>query len=330
VGSASTAYEHQNYPHPERRLARLAGRQHGVVTHRQLAVIGIRGSALTRRVATGRLLRLHRGVYAVGHVQHTREARWIAAVMAAGPGAALSHLDAAALWGIYDARAATIHVTTTTRSARRLPGIRVHRARRLDAADRTVEDRIPVTTVARTLVDLTDLLGHDRLLRAIREAEFLGLLDLDAVDAAIRRAHGRRRLSVLTGAIARHRPGQIVRDELEHRFLELVHAAGMPEPRTNVEVRTGRRAYSIDCLWPGDGVAVELDGRAAHARAAAFEEDRERDAALTAIGLRPLRFTWHRVTRKSGDVVAELAATLAQSSAPSSRSTRRRIASDEA
>ncbi|HEV3376849.1 MAG TPA: type IV toxin-antitoxin system AbiEi family antitoxin domain-containing protein [Thermoleophilaceae bacterium] len=297
---------------PEARLGRIAGRQHGVVTHRQLDAIGIRGTAVKRRVATGRLVRLYRGVYGVGHLQQTREARWIAAVMASGPGAVLSHLDAAALWEIYESRGANIHVTTTTRSARRLPGVRVHRSRRLDPTDITVKDAIPVTTVARTLIDLTDLLPSDRILRAIREAEYLGLLDLDTLFAAVQRAHGRHNVKVLKQAIERHRPGQIVRRELEHLFLELVHQAGVRQPETNVKVRTRHRSYEVDCLWREEGVAVELDGRAAHARATAFEEDRARDAALSAIGLRPLRFTWYRVTREGADVIAELEATLAQ------------------
>jgi very-short-patch-repair endonuclease len=104
----------------------------------------------------------------------------------------------------------------------------------------------------------------------------------------------------------------------------------LPEPDTNVNVQTKRRAYEVDCLWRSEGVAVELDGRAAHLRAAGFESDRARDAALSAIGLRPLRFTWHRVTEEGADVIADLEATLAQSSAPSRRNTRRRIASEEA
>jgi very-short-patch-repair endonuclease len=280
------------------------------VTHRQLLAVGIRGSAIKRRVAAGRLVRRHRGVYAVGHVQGTPEGRWIAAVMACGQGAVLSHLDAAALWKIYESRGRTIHVTTTTRSSRTLPGIRVHRARRLDPADVTTKDGIPVTTVARTLIDLSDILTKDRLMRAIREAEYLKLLDTDTLIAAVQRANGRKRLTELTKAIERHRPGQIVRDELEHRFLELVHAAGLPDPQTNVKTRTRRRTYEVDCLWPDEGVAVELDGRAAHARAEAFEEDRARDAALTATGLRPLRFTWRRITGEPEDVLAELKATL--------------------
>jgi very-short-patch-repair endonuclease len=280
------------------------------VTHRQLVVVGIRGSALTRRVAAGRLVRRYRGVYAVGHVQDTPEARWIAAVMACGGGAVLSHLDAAALWKIYESNGTTIHVTTTSRSGRTPPGIRVHRARKLDPADVTTKDAIPVTTVARTLIDLTDLLPSDRILRAMREAEYLKLLDMDTLIAAVQRANGRKRLTELKKAIERHRPGQIVREELEHRFLELVHEAGLPDPETNIKIKTRRRPYDVDCLWRDEAVAVELDGRAAHLRAEAFEEDRARDAALTATGLRPLRFTWRRLTEEPEDVLAELKATL--------------------
>jgi hypothetical protein len=281
-----------------------------MVTHRQLGVIGIRGSAITRRVAAGRLVRQYRGVYSVGHVQHTPEARWIAAVMACGPGAVLSHLDAAVLWKICATKGTLIHVTTTSRSGRTPRGIKVHRARKLDPADTTQKDRIPVTTVARTLVDLTDLLPTDRILRAMREAEYLKLLNTDTLIAAVQRATGRKQLTKLNEAIQRHTPGQIVRDELEHLFLELVHAAGLPAPETNVKIRTRRRTYTVDCLWRDQRVAVELDGRAAHIRAAAFEEDRARDAALTAVGLRLLRFTWRRLTEEPEDVLAELEATL--------------------
>jgi very-short-patch-repair endonuclease len=288
----------------------MAGRQHGVVTTRQLAALGIRGTSVKRRVASGRLVRLYPGVFAVGYVPRTRETRWMAAAMACGPGSVLSHLDAAALWGFYERRGRNVHVTTTSRAGRKLPRIHAHLARKLEPDDVTTKAGIPVTSVARTLIDLSDLLSRDRVLRAMREAEYLGLLDLDSLLAAVERARGRRRLGVLKHAIARHRPGEIVREELEHRFLELVHAAGLPHPQTNVKIQTRRRKYEVDCLWRAEGVAVELDGRAAHARATAFEEDRARDAALSAIGLRPLRFTWHRVTEEGSEVVAELRATL--------------------
>jgi predicted transcriptional regulator of viral defense system/very-short-patch-repair endonuclease len=295
--------------HPDVRLAALAARQHGVVTARQLAAIGIDGSGIKRRAAQGRLHRVRRGVYVVGYPKLTPEGRWIAAVARCGEGAVLSHLDAAALWRIYDGAGARVHITAKWN--RRVPGLCIHRARTLDPNDVTVKDGIPVTTVARTLLDLTDVLGRDRVLRAIREADYLRLLDLDALNAAVQRAHGRRRLQVLREALADHRPGQIVRGELEHRFLELVRAAGLSQPETNVTVRTRRRRYTVDCLWRKQCVAVELDGRSAHARLTAFEPDRRKDAALSAIGLHPMRFTWYRVTREPDEVAAELEATLA-------------------
>jgi very-short-patch-repair endonuclease len=301
--------------HPDQRVARIAARQHGLVSHRQLAAVGLSANAVAGRVERGHLERVHRGVYAVGHIQRTSESRWMAAVMACGSGAVLSHLDAAALWKIYDGEGARVHVTTTRRAGRRLDDLHVHRARRLHPDDVTVKDGIPVTTVARTLVDLTDLLASDRILRTIREAEFLQLLDLDTLDAAVSRAHGRRRLSGLKQALGHHTPGQIVREELEHRFLELLREAGLPPPETNVKIEARGRRYEIDCLWREQRVAVELDSRAAHARTTAFEPDRRKDAALNAIGLRPLRFTWLRVTNEPDDVIAELDATLAQAAA---------------
>jgi very-short-patch-repair endonuclease len=310
VGHKSGAERQISSAHPDVRLGKLAARQHGVVSRRQLAAIGIDDSGIRRRAAQGRLHRVHQGVYAVGHPALTAEGRWMAAVIACGQGAVLSHLDAAALWRIYDGTGARVHVTVG--SSRRAAGLWLHRTRRIDPDDATVKDGIPVTTVARTLVDLTDVLSRDRILRAIREADYLRLLDLDALNAAVRRAHGRQRLGALKQAIVHHTPGQVVRDELEHRFLEVVRAAGLPAPETNVRIHAHGRRYRIDCLWREQRVVVELDGRAAHARTMAFEEDRARDAALNAIGLRPLRFTWRRVTQEASEVIAELDATLAQ------------------
>src|SRR5215207_5052818 len=146
-------------PPADQRLARIAERQHGLVSHRQLAAVGLSRKAVTRAVERGRLQRIHRGVYAVGHAQQTSEARWMAAVMACGSGSVLSHLDAAALWKIFQGEGAHIHVTTMSRAGRGLPGIRDHRPRRLAREDVTVKDGIPVTTVARTLIDLTTCSG---------------------------------------------------------------------------------------------------------------------------------------------------------------------------
>lgn len=290
------------------RLARLAARQHGVVSRPQLLTLGVTDAAVKWGVRSGALHRVHQGVYAVGYEAGTVESRWMAAVLACGPHAALSHLDAAALWNISDLLGSRVHVLTQRNQ--RCEGLWVHRARRLHPNDLTTHRGIPVTTVARTLVDLTDVLGRERLLRAVREAEFLGLLDHQLLNAAVERARGRRNVRALKTALAAHKPGQIVRGELEHRFLELIGEAGIREPETNATVSTARRTYTVDCLWRAEGVAVELDGRAAHIRATAFERDRERDAALSAMGLRPVRFTWQRVTAAGDAVIADLVAML--------------------
>jgi very-short-patch-repair endonuclease len=255
-------------------------------------------------------------VYAVGHPRLTREGQWLAAVLASGPGAVLSHLDAAVLWGIHGWTTSKIDVTTARRSREGSEGIRLHRVRRLDGEEVTVRDGIPVTTVARTLIDLTDVLGRDRLTRLVREGEFMRLLDLDALDACLSRAHGRRRLGVLRAVLQQHRPGTIVRSEFEHRFLELCSEAGLPAPETNVRMKVRGRRYEFDCLWREPGVIVELDGRPAHDNPRAFEIDRARDAALIAAGLRPLRYTWRRMSDDRTSVLAELRQVLSPARPP--------------
>jgi very-short-patch-repair endonuclease len=303
---------------PEARLARIAANQHGVVSRRQLLAVGFDDAAIRRRVARGSLYRLYAGVYAVGHPRLTREGRWMAAVVACGQGASLSHFDAAVLWSFYHRTGGRVHITT--RWHRHIDGLIVHRTRRLDADEVSTKDGIPVTTVARTLVDLSDHLTGDRLLRAMREAEFQRLLDLDALNAAVERAHGRRGLRPLKDAIARHRPGEIVRGELEHRFAELLSGTDFREPQRNVALEVRGKTYVLDCYWPELGLAVELDGRDAHAREMAFEADRRKDAALNAIAIRLLRFTWQRVNYEPAELLVDLTAAMNLSSLSWSRS----------
>lgn len=261
---------------------------------------------------------MYTGVYVVGNPRLTQHARWMAAVVACGQGAVLSHLDAAVLWGFYDRTGPRIHVTVKWR--RDVEGLILHRTRRLDPDEVTKKNGIPVTTVERTFVDMTDCLNEDRLLRAMREAEFQRLLDLDSLNAAVERAHGRRRLKALKRAIAQHRPGQIIRGELEHRFAELRRGASLMEPHTNFPIEAGGRTYILDCYWPEHRLAVELDGRDGHARELAFESDRRRDAALNAIGVRLLRFTWQRVNYEPAALLADLTAAMNLSNSSWSRS----------
>ena len=242
----------------------------------------------------------------------------MAAVIACGQVAWLSYLDAAVLWDFYEATSPRIHVTVKWQ--RSVQGLILHRTRRIDPDEVTAKKGIPVTTVARTLVDLSEILGEDRLLRAMREAEFKRLLDLDALNAAVERAHGRRGITVLRRATALHSPGAIVRGELEHRFAELLRGANLELSQTNVPIATSRNTYILDRYWPDHGLAVELDGRDAHERQLAFESDRRRDAALGAIGIRTLRFTWQRITYEPEEVLADLTAAMNLSSLSASRS----------
>ena len=242
VGAFDAAYEHQKGPHPDVLLAELAAGQHCVVSHQQLATIGIRGSAVTRRVTNGRLHRRYRGVYVVGQPRVTAEGRLMAAVLASGPGAVVSQRAEATLLGLWDMRDPLIDITTDRRSGKARPGIRLHCVRCLPEADRGVVRGIPVTSVARMLLDLSEIVGRGRLARLVREADYQGLLDLDALDDVIARSHGHRRVALLTEVLAAHRPGTVVRSELEQRFLELCRNHGLPEPHDERPDLCGRQA----------------------------------------------------------------------------------------
>jgi predicted transcriptional regulator of viral defense system len=189
----------------ERQLAALAVRQHGVVARRQLIARGFTERAVDERLDHGRLHRIHRGVYAIGHPRLTQRGRRAAAILACGPGALLSHLDAAAVWDLARPRGA-VHVTTDARSREGHPGITLHRVRFLHRADRTRRDGFPVTSVARTLLDLAATETTDRLARVIEQAERLQLLELRALNALLARSRGRRGCGRLRGALADYLP----------------------------------------------------------------------------------------------------------------------------
>jgi very-short-patch-repair endonuclease len=296
-------------------VASLATAQHGVVARRQLVELGIGPGAIAHRIATQRLHRLYAGVYAVGHLRLGREGRWLAAVLACGPESVLSHRSAAELWGLLGPSRGAPDVTTPKRTRTGVEPIRLHRARRLDPAEVTVESGIPVTSVARTLVDLAEVLAPDRLGRAVHEAEHLRLLDLRAVDAALGRVPGRQRAGALRRELEQRRPVSTIRSELERRFLDLCRAGDLPEPEMNSHLEVDGQLIEVDALWRDQGLVVELDGRAAHATARAFEADRARDAALTARGMRVVRLTWRRIAHEPGEVLG-LLRTLLRGSTP--------------
>jgi very-short-patch-repair endonuclease len=290
---------------PDEDVAVLAARQHGVVARYQLLGMGFERSAIQRRVAAGRFHRVHQGVYAVGHPRVSSQGRLMAAVLACGPAAVLSHWHAAALWGLHRTSRRSIDVTSTRRLRGR-PGIAVHLARRLDPVDCTIRDGIPVTSVARTLLDFAEVAVRRHAERAVDEAERRRLFDLDEVDAVCARNGGRRGIKPLRAVIAEATEPPATRMELERRFAEFCRDAGLPRPAFNAVVA----GHVVDAVWPKSKLVVELDSWAFHGGRKAFEDDRKRDVALQVAHYRVVRVTWRRLTREAAAVAEDLRALL--------------------
>ena len=278
------------------RIVALGERQHGVVTPVQLVGIGLSDQGINRRVADGRLWRIHKGVYAVGRPTLTLHGRFIAAVLSCGPGAALSHVAAGVLLGVLDERGARIDVTVPRGGQRRRRGaVIIHRAA-LSERDVTTKHGIPVTTPARTLIDLADVLPRRQLARALDEAAYLRL-DVSGLQPR----PGRRGSGVLAELLAAHEPGSTrTRSQLEERMLSLCHRFRLPTPEVNATIE----GHEADFVWRDERLLAETDGWAAHGTRTAFERDRRRDADLLAAGWRVLRISHERLGREP-DWVAE-------------------------
>jgi predicted transcriptional regulator of viral defense system len=212
-------------------VSELAGTQWGVVSVAQLRALGVGRSSITRRVQAGQLHRVHQGVYAVGHTALRAEGHRLAAVLACGPDAVLSHRTAAAHWGLLRTDQTRIDVTAP-RGRHGARGIRLHRSRCLDALDTTTHQGIPTTTVHRTLLDVAALARPSELERAVAQAERLQLYDHAAIADVLSRANGHRGRTALTKATAQE--PKLTRSELEAIFLSLAREAGLPEPETNL------------------------------------------------------------------------------------------------
>lgn len=292
---------------PDLGLAKLADEQHGVVSYGQLAMLGLGRGAIEHRAHTGRLHRLHRGVYAVGRRTVPREGRWLAAVFACGPDALLSHRSAAALWGLLHDSRRTIDVTVAGGSRPGSRGLAVHNVRRLHHDDRARRDHIPVTSVSRTLLDVASVLPPRRLARAVEEAERLWLFDLRTLTELCERSNGKRGVRPLREAIDRYRPGApVIRSDLERLFVEVCDRAGLPRPAMNLFVA----GCEVDAAWLDRGLVVEVDGFEYHRTRGAFETDRRRDAALQREGLRVLRVTDRRLKDDPAGIAEDIRALL--------------------
>ena len=298
------AYRHERCPPPDVAIAAHVARRHGVASTAELLTFGLTRSGIARRAAAGRLHRTYDGVWAVGHPTLTSRGTWLAAVLACGDRAALFCRSAAALWGVRTTARRNVEVVTPRRGLRDRPGIDLHRTRVLTPDDVTIVDEIPVTTVARTLCDLAEVLDARGLQRAVHEAEVLRLLDTEAVERTAARLNGRRGLKALLQAIRVEAPP--TRSELERRFLELCADAGLPRPHVNTTVC----GYEVDVAWPHARLAVETDGAAVHRTRRAFEQDRRRDFDRTVAGWRVVRVTWRRIRDEPHAVAAGLRALL--------------------
>jgi Protein of unknown function (DUF559)/Transcriptional regulator, AbiEi antitoxin len=294
--------------HRERAIQELAGRQHRLVSLPQLKVLGLTASAVRNRVAAGRLRRVHQGVYAVGLAPLSIEGVYMAAVLACGPKAVLSHRSAAAHLALRPSNRPIVDVTAPGRAGRGRKGIDVHRATGLEERDVTTVDGIPCTTVARTLLDLATTIDETALERAIEQAEKLRMFDLTAVIEVMERAGDRRGGPELRRALAAYTPEPaFTRSVLERRFLALCRAAEVPMPQAN----NATEGHEIDFTWPDRRLIVEADSLRHHGTRAAFERDRRRDQRLTAAGWRVVRFTWRQIDEAPADVAASLRSLLA-------------------
>jgi Transcriptional regulator, AbiEi antitoxin len=289
-------------------LAELARRQHGVVSLRQMVDrLGYSRSAVTRAAAAGRLHRVYRGVYAVGHTDLSSYGECLAAVLACGQRALLSHHSAAWLWGIARWSPVPISVTVLSPRAPR-PPIRLHHARALAADDRDEIDRIPVMSVPRTALDLAATLRANWLLRLLERAEELRLFDLRHFEDLLARSRGHPGAGRLHRALEVYRPAPFTRSDTERLLRELMIDAGLPRPITGF-VEAG---YELDFYWPDLRFAVELDLYETHGSRQAFERDRERQEDLKLEGVEMVRITGQRLNREPTQVIERIGRLLEQ------------------
>lgn len=295
----------------DRRVARLAKEQHGVVARRQLELLGIGRGWIEGRLRRGQLHSVHNGVYAVGHGLIAKKGRWMAAVLACGDGAVLSHRAAGQLLGVIPPGDGLPEVTRP-KGWRPQPGIVQHRSP-LSPDEVEVVAGVSVTGLSRTLLDLASILSRERLEGALNEAEVLGLTDRISVPALLAR-YPRKPGTVMLRAILDDagRPRGVTRRELERRFAEALSSTDLPRPHRNADVAVAGRFFEVDCLWRAQRLIVELDGGFVHGTWRASERDRERDRLLQVDGWRVVRITWRQLRDDAPAVVADLRRLLRQ------------------
>ncbi len=260
-------------------MADIARQQHGVATYKQLCGAGLDAAAVARRTKAGRLHRVHRGVYAVGHTALSREGRWMAAVLACGEGAVVSHRSAAVLWGLLPPRSGPVHISVPRIGGKATRGgIRLHRSRTLNPAATTRRRGIPVTKPARTIADLRGVVSEKERRRAIRQANVLGL----PLGPEIR--------------------PERTRSDLELDFLALCRRHGIPKPEVNTKVD----GIEADFLWRDRNLIVETDSYVYHRGEVAFQDDHDRNLKLRLRGYEVLRLSENQMTDEPAAVAEAL------------------------
>jgi hypothetical protein len=289
------------------RVAALAGEEWGTLSTLELRACGLSGDQIAARVVNGGLHRRHRGVYAVGHAALTLEGRLLAAVKACGLGAVLSHWAAAILWCCLDPDGRDPEVTIAGSAARSHPGIRIHRATTgLDPSEVTRHRGIPVTSPARTILDLAATAPPPVLRRAVRQAQSLQRVNHRQLLEILARHPGRRGAKALRAVLAGG-PAP-TRSELEDLVLDLIVRGGLEPPLVNVPLILAGRRVIPDFRWPGQRLVVEADGAAWHEHPLAREDDAERQARLEAHGERVLRVSWSQAVSRPAETLARLRA----------------------
>ena len=262
----------------------------------QLPTIGVGARAVQRRAEAGLLRRLHHGVYTNSQANLTVRGRWMAAVLACGSDALLSHGAAAALWELQTIPSGPIDITAPAKRVHR--GIRTH-VTTCPERIRTTVDAIPVTTLERTVLDQAERLGPHRLRTVVEQLQYRGLLHAERF-AAHAGHHGRKAVSDVMAEVTDETPW--TQSELERRFLELIRSAGLPEPRTNVTVA----GHVVDFLWPEQRLIVEVDGYRWHSSRRAFENDRSKGIDLALAGYRVIHVTYARIVHDGARLLTEL------------------------
>lgn len=296
-------------------VAQLAAAQHIVFSLDQLRGLGLSKAAVSKRMGTRRLHRIHQAVYSLVPPELlAKRGHYMAAVLACGEGAVLSHRSAADLLGLRATHRARIDVTVPRHRRCKHRGIEVHRSTSLTPADVTIVDGIPCTTVARTIFDLAAVLRRRQVERAIDQAEVEELLDVAALQAQLAARPSARGAGVIKAILREHLAGSTLTwSELEERFLALVRRARLPLPQVNewIVLSDGEPAIRGDFVWRAQRLVVETDGYQFHGHRAKFERDRRRDQVLVANGYRVMRITWRQLSEEPLAVTARLATALA-------------------